>query len=218
MFERPILLYSNYCAYSQQFVNMLLENKDIFDIFIRINIDVNPDTRKRPELFYEIQNTLNYKIKEVPTIVINNGEYVLSGSEAFKWLEYEMEQLNSNKSPPQNGFEGFNSVEMGSFSDMYSTFGSNNLNDAREQSFKFLNKPDISIQTPPEDSTSSFKQTPQHERNNYSKPDFTNPNFMKGGKSFSNPGKKSEKQKDFDVKLQQLLNERESMTPNRPRY
>ena len=70
MFERPILLYSNYCAYSQQFVEMLLENKELFETFIRVNIDANPDTKRRPDLFYQIQDTLNYKIKEVPTSTV----------------------------------------------------------------------------------------------------------------------------------------------------
>jgi hypothetical protein len=225
MFERPILLYSNYCAYSQQFIEMLLENKEIFETFIRVNIDINTDTKRRPDLFYEIQNTLNYKIKEVPTIIIANGEYVLSGSEAFKWLHHELEQINSNSQNLIKGdemLEGFNSVEMGSFSDMYSTFGSNSLNDAREQSFKFLDKPDISIQTPPEDSKNS-----QQKQNPNSKINFTNPNFAKQnqglsksqfGHSQSFSGKKSDKQKDFDIKLQQLLSERETLNPNKPKF
>jgi hypothetical protein len=224
MFERPILLYSNYCAYSQQFVEMLLENKELFETFIRVNIDANPDTKRRPDLFYQIQDTLNYKIKEVPTIIIGNGEYVLSGSEAFKWLNYELEQINSQSSNGNNGsngmFEGFNSVEMGSFSDMYSNFGSNSLNDAREQSFKFLNKPDVSIQTPPEDSS-------QQKQNPNSKINFTNPNFTSQnqglsksqfGQSQNFSGKKSDKQKDFDIKLQQLLSERENLSSNKPRF
>jgi hypothetical protein len=224
MFERPILLYSNYCAYSQQFIEILLENKEIFETFIRVNIDINIDTKRRPDLFYEIQNTLNYKIKEVPTIIIGNGEYVLSGSEAFKWLNYELEQINNKNTNNTNDslLEGFNSVEMGSFSDMYSTFGSNSLNNAREQSFKFLDKPDISIQTPPEDSKNS-----QQKPNANSKINFTNPNFTKQnqgssksqfGQSNNFTGKKSDKQKDFDIKLQQLLSERENLTPNKPRF
>ena len=51
MFERPILFYSDHCNYSKQFINILIKDPDIFNSFIRINIDTNPVTKKRPEIF-----------------------------------------------------------------------------------------------------------------------------------------------------------------------
>jgi hypothetical protein len=125
-----------------------MKHQEIFDAFIRVNIDVDPKTKKRPDIFYTVQNTLKYKIVEIPTIIIGGGEYVLTGVEAFKWLESQL-----NKEEEREELTGFNSIEMGSFSDTYSSYGSNGLNDGvREQSFKFIGKPDIKINTPEETS------------------------------------------------------------------
>ena len=90
MFERPILIYSNYCIHSTNFINELMKNSEMFENFIRINIDVDPNTRSRPSIFYEIQEKLNYKISEIPTIIVDNAEYILTGVNAFEWLEYNL--------------------------------------------------------------------------------------------------------------------------------
>jgi hypothetical protein len=164
MFERPILIYSDYCIHSTNFINGLMKNPEIFDIFIRVNIDIDPNTRQRPEAFYQIQNVLQHKIAEVPTIIIDNGNGILSGVEAFQWLEYQLNRETAEELTP------FNPVEMGSFSDSYSTYGSDNPNDAREQTFKFINKPDQKINTPQEDSNSVSQDAyskKQQERENF---------------------------------------------------
>ena len=165
MFERPILFYSDYCVHSTNFINVLMKHQDIFDAFIRVNIDVDAKTKKRPDIFYKVQNALQYKIVEIPTIIIANGEYVLTGVEAFKWLESQL-----NKVEEKEELTGFNSIEMGSFSDTYSSYGSSGLNDGvREQSFKFLGKPDIKINTPEETSgnvSSEDYNLKQREREN----------------------------------------------------
>lgn len=164
MFERPILIYSDYCIHSTNFINGLMKNPEIFDIFIRVNIDIDPNTRQRPEAFYQIQNVLQHKITEVPTIIIDNGNGILSGVEAFQWLEYQLNRETAEELTP------FNPVEMGSFSDSYSTYGSDNPNDAREQTFKFINKPDQKINTPQEDSNSVSQDAyskKQQERENF---------------------------------------------------
>jgi hypothetical protein len=107
---------------------------DLYNSFIRMNIDVDPSSKKRPKSFYQIQEILGIKITKVPTLITPNAQYVLSDVDAFKWLEYQVKLLNNTSGE----LEAFNPNEMSSFSDNYATFGSTNLCDAKEQSFKFL--------------------------------------------------------------------------------
>lgn len=140
-FDRPILIYSDYCIHSKNYLQMLMKQPEIYNTFIRMNIDVDPQTKQRPSIFYKIQQQLNKKIVRVPTIIIKNSSnevLLLSDKDAFKWLDF---QINSNKNG-DNSIKGFNINEMGSFSDGYSKFNENgnestHINDANEQSFKF---------------------------------------------------------------------------------
>lgn len=236
MFERPILIYSNHCTHSQNFINILLKVPQIFEAFVRLNIDINPETNTRNPIFYEIQEILQYKITEVPTIIVDNGNYVLTGEEAFKWLDYYINKgTNSNNNVNNNvdnnvnnnnrndtiiekEVEGFNSIEMGSFSDMYSTYGSSDINDAREQSFHFLDRMNMSIETPPEDGSTDYKSFDQkrQERENFdnmrkgdARENFIN-NMDNTYTSQKKAFNKNNKQDDIDRKLKQLLAERES--------
>lgn len=135
MFEKPIIIYSDYCVYSKNFIQTLMKYPDLYDSFIRMNIDVDPSTKKRPQAFYQIQNMLDIKITKVPTLITPNAQYVLSDVDAFKWLEYQVKLLTDTSGELQP----FNPNEMISFSDNYANFGSTNLCDAKEQSFKFFN-------------------------------------------------------------------------------
>jgi hypothetical protein len=141
MFEKPIVIYSDYCTYSKNFIKTLIKYPDLYNSFIRMNIDVEPNTKKRPKAFYQIQEVLNIKITKVPTLITPNAQYVLSDVDAFKWLEYQVKLLNDTSGELQP----FNPNEMTSFSDNYSSFGSTNLCDAKEQSFKFLQTDNGSI-------------------------------------------------------------------------
>jgi hypothetical protein len=209
------LIYSDYCQHSTNFINALNKHPILYESIIRINIDVDPKTKQRPSLFYDIQNQLQFKITEVPTIVINNGEYILSGVEAFKWLEFEIKQIT------QKELSGFNSIEMGSFSDSYATYGSNDLHNARDQSFQFVNRPSEKINTPPEDSTTTSNNDvskKQQERDNLnikatfqkanSNIDFTNPNFGYSN-NFNGNSNGNSKQRNIESKLQELIAQRE---------
>ena len=138
-FERPILIYSDYCIHSKNFLQSLMKHPDIYNMFIRMNIDVNPQTKQRPRVFYQIQEQLNKKIVRVPTIIVKNKSEILllSDKDSFKWLDFQIESKKENV-----GIKGFNLNEMGSFSDGYSKFIENgnestHINDANEQSFKF---------------------------------------------------------------------------------
>jgi hypothetical protein len=227
MFERHILFYSDYCNHSKNFINNLLKHPEIFEDFIRINIDIDPNTKQRPVAFYKIQQQLNYKITEIPTIIVENGEYILTGVEAFKWFDHQTTQ----KVEVQEELSGFNPIEMGSFSDSYSTFGSNDLYDAKEQTFKFINKPDFKISTPQEDSTVSQQDysTKQQERERFDAENIKaqqnkNQNIISRdqpildrSRNSNNQGKyqqnNNNKQQEIDSKLQQLLLERENEQP-----
>ena len=120
---------------------MLMKYPDIYNTFIRMNIDVNPQTKQRPANFYKIQEQLNKKIVRVPTIIVtdkNSEVLLLSDKDAFRWLDF---QVNLKKQETK-GITGFNINEMGSFSDGYSSFDKNNtqstdINNATEQNFKF---------------------------------------------------------------------------------
>jgi len=134
MFDKPIIIYSDYCVYSKNFIQTLMKYPDLFNSFIRMNIDVNITTKKRPMAFYQLQETLGIKISKVPTLITPNAEHILSDVDAFKWLEYQIKLLTDTS----EDLQAFNPHEMLSFSDNYSTYGSTNLCDAKEQSFKFL--------------------------------------------------------------------------------
>ncbi len=217
IFERPILFYSEYCIHSKNFINTLMKTPDLFENFIRINIDVDINTKKRPKIFYDIQQELQIKISEVPTVITAGPEYILTGSDAFNWLNDQIQHLKSES------IMGFNPIEMGSFSDSYSTYGSSDLYDAKEQSFKFISKPDEVIQTPQEDSVVSkddyakkyqerelFQNTYQgnfsQNQGNFSQ----NQGNFNQGNNFMKRGNISEKQKDLDMRLQQMIAEREN--------
>lgn len=134
MFDKPILIYSDFCVFSKNFLDTLMKHESLFNSFIRMNIDVQTDTKKRPLAFYKIQDALETKITKVPTIITSNAQYILSDTNAFKWLEHQIRLLNTES----DELKPFNPNEMGSFSDNYSNFGSTDLCDAKEQSFKFF--------------------------------------------------------------------------------
>lgn len=229
MSQQPILIYSDYCQHSVNFINVLRKHPDIIQQLSLLNIDVDPQTRKRPSEFYTIQQNINYQISEVPTVVINRGEYVLSGEEAFKWLEHE---INKNQ---KKELSAFNHMEMGSFSDSYAKYGSTGLNDATEQTFKFLNHQDEKINTPQEDSvlTSDEYNQKQKEREIFSKTISSQPtygkmpsdSFASSNMMFNNnqpTGLRNQqtvtsKQKDIEARLQQLMMQREEFTPSVPK-
>jgi len=133
LFKKPILIFSSYCKFSQNFIEILMKHPQIYDNVIRMNIDVDPNTKQRPQMFHKIQQILNRKISKVPTIITKDAEHILSDADAFKWLEYNISSLNKEKT----GLSAFNPDEMISFSDHYAKFGSTELNDANEQSYKF---------------------------------------------------------------------------------
>lgn len=218
MFDRPVLIYSDYCIHSTNFINGLMKHPEVYEIFIRVNIDIDPATRQRPDIFYQIQNVLQYKIQEVPTVILPNAEHILTGVEAFKWLEYQLSEQNKSVE-----LTPFNPVEMGSFSDSYSTYGSNNNNeDAKEQTFKFINKPDEPINTPKEDSSVVSKDAyskKQQERECFDNTYFTenpsrnnaNNNRTSGGTVMNNQRGQSDKKDEFDLRFQQMMNERNNL-------
>ena len=196
MFEQPILIYSNYCPHSKKFLEILAQHTNINDAFAKLNID------PRPKIFYDIQNTLKYTITEVPTIILPNAEYILSGEQAFKWLSFQIEQ---SQKPTE--LDAFNPNEMGSFSDPYSSVDSKNMTDAKSQCFKFVGQPDEKIHTPPEDSSISAEDMSKKQRERET---FDNTQISQQQRKFENnlTMQVTSKEKDLDARYQQLLAER----------
>lgn len=230
MFERPILIYSNYCNYSKLFIQHLQQFPELYESFIRLNIDYDLNTKQRPTAFYEIQEVLQFKITDVPTIIVQNGEYILSGKEAFSWLEYQLNELNKQLEMQQesnlnkeNVLEPFNPLEMGSFSDGYAGVDNSLPN---SQSFQFLNEPIQNINTP-QDSNENFEK--QNSQFDGDQEDYSN--YMKKRNSVNNNpryqssqnrpvsqssnnydksnSKMSRKQNEIDQKYEELLAQRE---------
>lgn len=216
--QHPIFLYSAFCQYCKQFAEVLNDN-GIDNLFRFVSIDVDPETGSRPEVFYAIQSSLQTKITEVPTVILDEGQYVLSGEEAFKWLQFTIENKNNvGPSQPQQ-LHAYNPLEMGSFSDPYANIDCESIHDAKLQSFKFINKEDERIVTPLEEKIES-KAPPQTARppqfKHAPKPDidFGSNRFGYAGQSSSRMD--NNKSGSIDARLQQLLAEREATVPTPP--
>ena len=86
MFTRPILVYSNYCPHSNNFVNKLMETP-LAQYFVYINVDVDPITKKRSDDFLNLKMLLaqhfNYNLNAVPTVITENGEFILKDKKGF---------------------------------------------------------------------------------------------------------------------------------------
>lgn len=221
MFNKPILIYSNYCKYSHHFLDTLSKTP-LADDFQYINIDYNPNTKTRSDDYFTVKNILSqhfsYTLKSVPTIVVENGEFILNGKDTFEWLNYKLNTLhNSNtanianiantentdqvkKVTKENSENenvdpsGFNLHEMGSFSDSYSTYGLNSddtCTDAKSQCFQFL---DGSF-----DNESKLVRFNENEKTVSSKP-----NTFKKNKS-------SPKEDELNSRYEELMMERKAM-------
>jgi hypothetical protein len=222
MFERPILIYSDFCKFSKDFLNTLSTNQELSNTFILLNIDADPQTRQRPQAFYQVQEALGYKISEVPTIIVGNGEYVLTGQEAFKWLDFASRQPNQHRQDEKVSTAPFNPNEMLGFSDGYSPLDSSES--ASPQSFKFVGMPDEPFPIAQElgaigqdDYNQKMKErdrldippNPMGPRQAIQSGLGPRPNAStKGGSS---------KEKGLDARLQKLLTDRESSVPPPPR-
>lgn len=227
MFEKPIVIYSNYCTYSQAFMQSLSNVPDLFDVFVRLCIDVDINTNKRPDIFYIIQEELQTKITKVPTIILNGGKVILSGSEAFSWLK----SVVSEESSKQNEPDAFAPNEMMGLSDSYSKFGSSDMTDASEKSFVFLNKKLDSIPTPEDDHVKitqqdyqrlqSERDTPFNQEQQHPSQPNSFPVRQQRQQMMSQPlnnretftNKMQRKDKDLDQKLEQLIMERNNISP-----
>lgn len=217
LFQRPILLYSEFCLHSKDFLKELIKFPHVYDAFIRLSIDVDADTNQRPYLFYLIQQRLDTPVSAVPSIIIEEGKYLLTGTEAFQWLDYISK--NSGKEPGSSpSIDGFSPLEMGSFSDQYAAYGSTGLNDASEQTFHFITNAHQRIDTPPESSTVQPEDVKKKQFERDHSLSFSAPSAKGSPPSFTrtlpkNTSQSSNKVQDMDAKLEQLLKEREASVP-----
>jgi hypothetical protein len=128
-----------------------------------------------PENFIELQDFLKEKsipkITKVPSVVLSSDEIIiLSGSDAFNWLDKITSQNQDDQRDQKNAqsnsqsqsqsqlqlqLEGVNPNEMMSFSDSYSMLNSDSVSN---QSYQFINKELQSIPTLEEQSIDNKEQ------------------------------------------------------------
>jgi|LauGreStaDraftv2_3_1035109.scaffolds.fasta_scaffold86474_1 hypothetical protein len=226
MFSRPILVFSNYCQHSKNFLSMLLESP-LSQEFIFVNVDVDPNTKRRSDDFLSLKGILttnfNYKLTSVPTIIVENGEFILKDADAFEWLKHTLETINNtekNKEPVVEEpaeISGFNPNEMVAFSDMYSTFGLNTKDpcmDAKNQCYQFLGQ-DFSISTPPIDDQAPQApqmQMPQQKTVRFSNDvNSRNKSSGSGGSKSNKKGYGTEKEKELNSKYEEMMLARQMM-------
>ena len=108
--NKYILFYSEQCHFSKEFLQTLYKYKDLYQKFIKVNVD---DKRIK----------LPPYIREVPTIIVpnSNGKNDLHvGGKAFSWLN----GLNQNEKRNDAGtIEDYDPSAMSGFSDGYSLLG-----------------------------------------------------------------------------------------------
>lgn len=232
MFTRPICVYSNYCPYSEKFIATLANMPIVLSEFQFVCVDVDKQTKQRSPSFINLKNilqkNLNYTLKNVPTIIIENGQYILSDKEAFNWLEYKLNTINNSlpttdindeqedidmlhENQPVESEEveisGFNPNEMGALSDIYSTFGldvKDTCVDAKEQCFAFLDR-ELKIDTPDGEKVQKKDISQQKTVR------FNNSVNSNVSSKMSKRGYGSEKEKEVSSKYEQLMAERSKM-------
>jgi hypothetical protein len=145
--DRFILFYSNFCAHSKEFIQLLYKS-EYNTKFIKVSVD---DGKVR----------LPQCITSVPSIIVPGFNRPLVGDEVFGWLQSASNKNrngggggdggggsnNSNSNSNANdGIEAYSS-EMNGYSDNFSYLG-----DAKplDRSFAFLNSQSNTINTPTE--------------------------------------------------------------------
>lgn len=214
--HKPILVYSDLCNYSKKFLQLLKNHQDLFDSFVKLNIDPDKYTKKRPQEFYIIQQELGIQIKKVPSLLVIEGNDLLflCDADAFKWLEFNTKQRPSKKNI------GYNKHEMNSFSDDYSKYGSTDINEASEQNYTFSKKngeflmthdnlsPQSKPQSQPQQSKIANKPPPLDVNRQGSRPsqiNFADPNFGLAGRIGQvNSNVRMSKSAEIEARMKQL--------------
>jgi len=150
-----ILFYSNYCRHCEKFIQ-ILESSGESVYFAKVCADRDRVTRQRPALLS------TYKIKEVPTIIVENR--VLPGLDAFRWLANRLENsattVNSmatrhNKNPEnvRNSVpnpEDIRAANDVGFSNTLEGFAMNSVSGFSDNCVQLSNMNDTRINTPDE--------------------------------------------------------------------
>lgn len=158
LFDKRIIFYSKYCDHCKKFLDILARYNVIRESCLIVCIDVDNNTRKRHPIFYQVQNALQRNITKVPTMIEHKSDSVsiLSGIEAFKWLQFTVKQLIKKNNEKDGKITPFSPMEMELITDIYTNCGESKLSDLFEknmQSFIYINKPLKRIITPRETNT-----------------------------------------------------------------
>jgi len=76
-----ILIYSKKCPHSLKIINRINDLDLDFD-----GIEIT-SKNKIPPIIRQIENYFNMKINYVPTIIVDSGEYMLSGNDIYDWFD-----------------------------------------------------------------------------------------------------------------------------------
>lgn len=223
---------------------MLMEtqlSQEVAKQFVYVNVDIDPNTKKRGDDFLTLKSILaqkfNYNLNSVPTIIVENGEFILKDADAFEWLKHTLDTFintemnkdpalynsedndNNTKIRDDGEISGFNPNEMGAFSDMYSTFGldiKDPCMDAKNQCFQFLDK-NFSINTPDGEKnkgrpgTQGVVQQSMQTKSVRFNNDSNSVRSNVGNMSKARNGYGTEKEKELNSKYEQLMMERQNM-------
>ena len=104
-----ILIYNKKCPYSLnviQKINSLNLEFDGIEILSK---------NKIPKIVKDIENYFGVQIKYVPTIIVDSGEYMLSGDDIYEWFDLvestnNNTQINNNTNSNNNLFKTIDSL------------------------------------------------------------------------------------------------------------
>ena len=93
--NQRVLLYSNSCPWSKKLIQLFKQLPGVLETFNVFNIDVNPETNKRPDVFYKLCKA--YNIQKIPVVILENGEIVYQGQETIDWINYVLQKETQKK-------------------------------------------------------------------------------------------------------------------------
>jgi hypothetical protein len=117
--EKPVILFSEYCEHSASLLK-LAQQQGSLESFVRVCVDVDPQTKKRPRALFQIQELLGEEtpLKRVPTIVTADLR-LLTDKDAFEFLMTGESQKKSRKvgnsaqpPAPQDSLQAFDTNEV----------------------------------------------------------------------------------------------------------
>lgn len=141
-----VLFYSDKCLHSKELINLLYKNQDIYNKFVKINIDITK--MKIPPY-----------IKSVPSAIIpiNGQPKLLVGVQIFEWYN----SINKQMVQKQD-ISDWDPSSMTGYSDNFSYLS--NASEPSEKNYLYLNNENSGRIYTPEDNGNNSKKTDDNPR------------------------------------------------------